>query len=60
MDQGGGIPEADLQRVWQYGYTTIKDNSTRNSEGEGLGVSFGDVWSDVRLCWVAMFPACVA
>lgn len=56
MDQGGGIPEADLMRVWQYGYTTISDSAPSTSIGagngaEGLGVSFGDVWSDVRW-WV--------
>ena len=21
--QGGGIPEADIERVWSYGYTTV-------------------------------------
>lgn len=61
MDQGGGIPEADLQRVWQYGYTTIRESTPSSNigatrGGEGLGVSFGDVWSDVRC--VLFFQCC--
>lgn len=25
-DQGGGIPAADVERIWHYGYTTVDDS----------------------------------
>lgn len=32
-DQGGGIPADQLEKVWSYGYTTIKSGSASSSSG---------------------------
>eukprot|EP00873_Tetraselmis_striata_P016162 jgi/Tetstr1/436426/TSEL_025256.t1 len=38
-DRGGGISDADMERVWQYGYTTSSsvDESAKQEEGLGFG-----------------------
>lgn len=46
-DRGGGISEDEIRRVWRYGYTTIQQAAAVD-EQEGLGQSFGSMWSEVR------------
>ena len=34
-DQGGGIPDSELPKVWQYGYTTISQHQYIGMDGAG-------------------------
>jgi hypothetical protein len=47
--QGGGIPEADLDRVWSYGYTTVDDAGANSGLARPWGnylmqLMCGSVW----------------
>ncbi|KAK9845511.1 hypothetical protein WJX81_008336 [Elliptochloris bilobata] len=47
-DQGGGIPEADIERVWSYGYTTADASLRSDSGGSGAQpASFGSTMTQM-------------
>lgn len=41
-DQGGGVPDADLGRVWRYGFTTVPADGLAHAASSPLAATAGD------------------
>ena len=63
LEQGGGILEADLERVWSYGYTTAAEATSRSDVARPctkwarlpLACGPGLLWDHANCCCMSEF-----